>query len=197
MISSLISPQHKPLRAGRLRVTRRQAALALGALLAFDLLFYVFAVRPLDLRDQRKQALIANMAAQVRELSAQVEESREVVEKIEAAREQGDKLLEEIMLRRRTTFSNLLAELDRAAEQARLEARERNYNVQPVEGAEDYDMVTITANFRGEYENLVRFLNLMDRSGKFLIVGSLGAAPQSDSTALQVTMAIDTFVRDL
>ena len=55
----------------------------------------------------------------------------------------------------------------------------------------------MNANFRGRYENVVRFLNLIDRSETFLIIESLGASPRSDSDDLQITMRIDTFVRDL
>ena len=58
-------------------------------------------------------------------------------------------------------------------------------------------MVSISANFRGRYENLVKFLNLLDRSDAFLIVERLGAAPREDTGELQITMRIDTFVRNV
>ena len=57
-------------------------------------------------------------------------------------------------------------------------------------------MVSISANFRGEYENLVKLLNLLDRSEKFLIVERLAAAPREEG-GLQITMRVDAFVRNL
>ena len=45
-------------------------------------------------------------------------------------------------------------------------------------------------------ESLV-LLNRLDRSSEFLIVESLGARPREDTGDLQISMRIDTFVREL
>ena len=185
-------------RASRLRrVTRTQVCVALGLILLFDLVFYFFAVKPLSAREQKKRASISTLSQQVKQRTEQVAKLKMVVDKVEQARSEGDKLIEEITLVRRTTFSTLVAELDGAARESGVEPREGAYDVQPIEGAEHYGMVTISANFRGRYENLVKFLNRLDRSENFLIIESLGAAPRADSEELNVTMKIDTFVREL
>ncbi len=179
------------------QVTRTQVCAALGLILLLDLGFYLFAVRPLSAREQQKRALISTLSRQVAQRAEQVSELKMVVDKVEQARSDGDKLIEEITLVRRTTFSTLVAELDEAARESGVEPREGAYDVQPIEGAEHYGMVTISANCRGRYENLVKFLNRLDRSEKFLIIESLGAAPRADSEELNVTLKIDTFVREL
>ena len=185
-------------RASRLRrVTRTQVCVALGLILLFDLVFYFFAVKPLSAREQKKRTSISILSQQVKQRTEQVAKLKMVVDKVEQARSEGDKLIEEITLVRRTTFSTLVAELDSAARESGVEPREGAYDVQPIEGAEHYGMVTISANFRGRYENLVKFLNRLDRSENFLIIESLGAAPRADSEELNVTMKIDTFVREL
>jgi Tfp pilus assembly protein PilO len=185
-------------RASRLRrVTRTQVCVALGLILLFDLVFYFFAVKPLSAREQKKRTSISILSQQAKQRTEQVAKLKMVVDKVEQARSEGDKLIEEITLVRRTTFSTLVAELDAAAQESGVEARESAYDVQPIEGAEQYGMVTISANFRGRYENLVKFLNRLDRSENFLIIESLGAAPRADSEELNVTMKIDTFVREL
>ena len=185
-------------RASRLRrVTRTQVCGALGLILLFDLVFYFFAVKPLSAREQKKRTSISILSQQVKQRTEQVAKLKMVVDKVEQARSEGDKLIEEITLVRRTTFSTLVAELDSAARESGVEPREGAYDVQPIEGAEHYGMVTISANFRGRYENLVKFLNRLDRSENFLIIESLGAAPRADSEELNVTMKIDTFVREL
>ena len=185
-------------RASRLRrVTRTQVGVALGLILLFDLVFYFFAVKPLSAREQKKRTSISILSQQVKQRTEQVAKLKMVVDKVEQARSEGDKLIEEITLVRRTTFSTLVAELDSAARESGVEPREGAYDVQPIEGAEHYGMVTISANFRGRYENLVKFLNRLDRSENFLIIESLGAAPRADSEELNVTMKIDTFVREL
>ncbi len=179
------------------QVTPTHVCALLGLILLFDLVFYFFAVRPLSAREQEKRALISTLSQQVEERTEQVAKLKLVVDKVEQARSQGDELIEEITLVRRTTFSTLVAELDGAAQESGVEARESAYDVQPIEGAEQYGMVSISANFRGRYENLVKFLNRLDRSENFLIIESLGAAPRADSEELNVTMKIDTFVREL
>ena len=97
----------------------------------------------------------------------------------------------------RGTFSELLTELGEAATAAGVEMRETDYASEAIAGNESYGMVSVTANFRGRYENLVRLLNRLDRSSEFLIVESLGARPREDTGDLQISMRIDTFVREL
>ena len=118
-------------------------------------------------------------------------------DRIGTARTQGDQLVASITFDRRTTFSELLAEMDEAAVEAGIEIRERLYDQQPIEGADHYGMLTITSNYRGQYDKLVKFLNRLDRSERFLIIESLGATPRAESNDLQFTLKIDTFVRDL
>lgn len=179
------------------RASRTRVLMVLGALLAFDVLFYLLAVRPLDAREREQEALVAVLSQQIEAKSKEVDELKVVVGKVQKARTEGDRLLEEITLLRRTTFSTLVTELVSAATESGVETRESSYDLEPVEGTEQYGMMTITAGFRAPYENLVKFLNRLDRSDHFLIIGSLGATPRSDSAELQITMQIDAFVREL
>jgi Tfp pilus assembly protein PilO len=179
------------------KVSRRHVLMVLGLLAAFNVIFYFLAVYPLDAREEQRQAFITGLQQQVAAKTAEVEKLRLIAGKVEQARSEGDSLLQTITLERNTTYSKLVAELVRAAAESRVETRESNFDLQPVEGAEQYGAITITANFRGEYANLVQFLNRLDKSEQFLIIESLGATPRSDSTELQITMKIDTFVRDL
>ena len=126
-----------------------------------------------------------------------LEELRIIAGKVEKARTAGDELLDQITIERRVTFSTLVTELNSAAAEAGIQDRDRVYDMEPIDGTEVYGIVSINANFRGEYEKLVNFLHRIDRSERFLIIESLGASPRSDSSELQVTMRIDTFVRDL
>ena len=110
------------------------------------------------------------------------------------------KLLESITLPRRTAFSTIVSELDQAGKKAGVELRDRALIVDPIDGSDTLSMLTVTQGLEGSYENLVRFLNLLDRSQHFLIVESLGAAPQQtgaqQSAVLAVTLRLDTFVRE-
>ena len=171
--------------------------MGLSLLVLFNLGFYWLAFRPLEMQEQKIIALIKTLEKQVEQHSRTVAQLRSAAKKIELARSAGKEIIEKITIGRQVAFSILVSELDTAATKAGIEDRDRTYDIEPIEGASRYGVVSMNANFRGDYENIVRFLNLLDRSDRFFIIESLGASPRSDSRDLQVTMRIDTFVRDL
>ena len=181
----------------RQRLTRRHMLAVLALLLAFDIVFYLFAVRPLGAHEEEQRILLRTLSQQKQHKTEDLERLRAVVAKVEKARVEGDELINQLTLARNNTYSRLVAELDAAADEARLESRERAYDPDPIEGADEYGAITVTASFRGRYEQLVNLLHRLDHSEEFLIIGSLGATPRSDTNDLQITMRIDTFVRDL
>jgi Tfp pilus assembly protein PilO len=178
------------------RIPRQYVLGALGVLFVFDLVFYLVAVEPLGRREAEQQALLGALERQIEAKKKDIAQLQLVVSKVEKARGEGDGLLEGITLLRRTAFSRLLAELVEAAAQAGIDTREGNFDIQPIEGTDEYGMISINANFNGEYENLVRFLNRLDRSDQFLIIDSLAATPRTDSEALQITMRLNTLLRE-
>ena len=56
--------------------------------------------------------------------------------------------------------------------------------------------VTIQAGYEGTYANLAKFVNLLDKSPRFLIIESMMAAPQQTGQVLNVTIKVDTFVKE-
>ena len=175
----------------------KQAILGLlAALAALELGFWFFAVRPLSNRETEQQALTAAMEQQAGAKREAVERLRDAKMKIDVATESGDELLARLTFAHQTTFSELLTEIGAAAQEAGVEVRETNYESDTIEGNDRYGMVTISANFRGSYENLVKLLHRLDRSEKFLIIERLGAAPR-DEGDLAISMRIDAFVREL
>lgn len=179
------------------RIPKKYVLTALGVLAVFDLVFYLVAVEPLGRREAEQQALLAALTRQIQAKTGEVAQLQLVVSKVENARGDGDGLLEDITLPRRTGFSLLLSELLQAAERAGIDTREGNFDLEPIEGTEEYGMVSLNANFRGQYQNLVRFLNQLDRSHQFLIIDSLAATPRTDSNDLQFTMRLNTLLREI
>ena len=56
----------------------------------------------------------------------------------------------------------------------------------------------ISAAYEGSYAGLTKFINLLDKSRRFLIIESLTAAPQQTNAGdlLNVVIKLDTFVRE-
>jgi hypothetical protein len=65
-----------------------------------------------------------------------------------------------------------------------------------VDGSDTLDMMQIAANFEGNYPDLVHFINLVDKSDRLLIIESLNATPQQSGGKINVTLKLDTFVRE-
>ena len=69
--------------------------------------------------------------------------------------------------------------------------------ITPVDGSDTLSMMSITANYEGNYADLMHFVHELDRSSRLMIIESLNAAPQTDKSGmLAVAMKVDTFVRD-
>ncbi|MDE3195364.1 MAG: hypothetical protein KGN84_03410, partial [Acidobacteriota bacterium] len=58
------------------------------------------------------------------------------------------------------------------------------------------DMMSISLNLEGTYAQLMNFVNLLDRSPRFLLIEQLTATPRAKSDILSVNVKLDTFVRE-
>ncbi len=66
----------------------------------------------------------------------------------------------------------------------------------PIEGSDDLDIMSLSINFEGGYAQLVKFVNLLDRSPRFLIIESMQASPQPKGDVLTGTLKLNTLVKD-
>src|SRR6266404_2093118 len=142
---------------------------------------------------QRRLAALESQTAARRVLLVS---TRQHVAAVEQGRAEGDKFLNEYFLARRTAYSTLLSELVDAADRAKIKPKEHAYATEPIEGSDSLSMMSISANYEGTYANLMRFVHEVDRSRRLLIIEALNAAPQQSGGTLNISMKIDTFVRD-
>ena len=142
---------------------------------------------------QQQLAVLQTQTAARRILLAS---TRQHVAAVEQGRTEGDKFLTEYFLARRTAYSTLLSELVDAADRAKIKPKEHAYATEPIEGSDSLSMMSISANYEGTYANLMRFVHEIDRSPRLLIIEALNAAPQQTGGTLNISMKIDTFVRD-
>ena len=142
---------------------------------------------------QQQLAALQSQTAARRTLLAS---TRQHVAAVEQGRTEGDKFLNEYFLARRTAYSTLLSELVDAADRAKIKPKEHAYATEPIEGSDSLSMMSISANYEGTYANLMRFVHELDGSPRLLIIEALNAAPQQSGGTLNISMKIDTFVRD-
>jgi Tfp pilus assembly protein PilO len=168
----------------------------LGVLLAANLVAAVIAFKPFgggadDLRRDRQQ-----LQQQLAQLQAQVKHGHNIAAKVQIARTEGDKFLDAYVTDRRVVTSTLDTELFHMAKEAGIVLLPTTLNMEPIEGSDTLSMVTINTNCTGTYANLVKFVNLVDKSNRFLIIESMTAVQQQSGGNLSVTLKIDTFIKE-
>ncbi len=180
----------------RRRDPRFVARVALGTLLALDVAAALVLFKPwggsaedlINTRSRLEQQLLLKRRA--------LASSKQILDKVQKGRAQGEKFLSQYILDARTAYSTVIGELDEAAGKAGIKSKDSQFSVEPVEGSETIGMMTVSANFEGEYPNLTQFVNLVDRSPKFLVMDTVQAAPQTQGQAINVTMKLNVFIRN-
>ena len=167
----------------------------LGALLIANLIAAAFAFHLFGTSAEEMARQLEQARQQVRMQQNRLNQSRALAAKVQKARVEGGSFLTSYMTSRRKTFSTILGELDKTAEAAGIKAKEKSIQLEPVEGSDALSMMTVSANFEGSYANLLKLVNLLDKSPRFLIIENLQAAPMPTGI-LNINIKLDTFVRE-
>jgi Tfp pilus assembly protein PilO len=168
--------------------------LGVGVLLAANLVAGYFVWRPIGGSPDELRQQAMEMRAQIHQQQNALDRARLLSGKVEIGRGEGDGFMRKYFLPRRTAYSVILAELNRIANDAKVTPKEEAFAWVPVEGSDNLEMMQITANFEATYENLIRFVNMIDKADRLLIMEGLNATPQQGGAKLNVMMKLDTFV---
>jgi hypothetical protein len=177
----------------------------IGLLLAANLVAAIFAFKPFggsadDLRKDEQ-----HLSAQLAQLKANLEKSKQHVAKIDIARTQGDEFLGKYIMEKREASALTVAEMNKAATEAGIRALPENATYESLEGSDTIQMMSIVAEFEGNYAGLAKLMNLLEKSDLFLIIDymSLNAPQQQNQKAnagspqnVNVSVRLLTFVRD-
>jgi hypothetical protein len=168
--------------------------LGVGVLLAANLVAGYFVLRPIGGSPDELRQQAMEMRAQIHQQQNALDRARLLSGKVEIGRGEGDGFMQKYFLPRRTAYSVILAELNRIANEAKVTPKEGAFAWVPVEGSDNLEMMQITANFEASYENLIRFVNMIDKADRLLIIEGLNATPQQGAAKLNIMMKLDTFV---
>lgn len=169
--------------------------LALGVLLAANLIAGYFVLRPIGGSPEELRQQAADLRTRILQQRNSVERTKVLVGKVENGRGEGDQFMTKYFLPRRTANSIIMNELNELAAQAKVTPKEASIVFEPVEGSDTLDRMQITANFEGTYADLIRMINLIDKTKRLLVMESLNATPQQGPGAkLNVSLKLDTFV---
>ena len=169
----------------------------LGALLAANLVVAAFAFHLVGESPNDLDAQLASLRSTFRSSQQRLNKSSSLVRNMDIGRDQGNKFEVSYMTSRRQTFGPLDAEVNHLAQTAGMKVGTINYSVlDPIEGSGDLYMLTITAGFEGGYPQLMKLVNAIDRSPRFMVIDELQVAPQPKGDVLDAVFHINTFVRD-
>ena len=170
----------------------------IGVLLAANLVVAVILFKPFggsanELRSQQ-QALSGQLA----QLQNRLARSRQLVEKVQRARAEGDQFLGRYFTDSSSTGAIIVSELYTTSKEAGVKMGTVTWNAEDIEGSAALHMLTSQVGFEGTYANLTKFVNLLDKSPRFMIIENMqAAAPQQQGgQTLNVTLKIDTFVKE-
>src|SRR5580658_4861256 len=167
----------------------------IGVLLAANLVASVIAFKPFggSADDLRRQEAALNQ--QLVSLRARVDKDKQLVAKMQNARKDTDQFLAKYVTDEHFGASTLGLELERIATEAGVKELPGAFSSKDIEGSDGMKMETVTAGCEGSYASLTKFINLLDKSPRFLIIENLAtAAPQQNGAALNVQIKIDTFM---
>jgi type IV pilus assembly protein PilO len=172
------------------------ARAVLGVLLAANLAALGMVIWPVGGTPEQLERQIGDLRRDIQRRQAAVAGLRALAAKVEKGRIEGDRFLDRYFLARRTAYSTLVGELSKSAQNAGIRYKEHSFAFEGIEGSDTLAMMTITGNYEGTYADLIEFINALDRSGRFLIVESMQAAPQQSGGMLSVLVRMNAFVRD-
>jgi len=172
------------------------ARAVLGVLLLANLAAAIAAFKPFGGSAEDLAREEQSLRRQLQDLQIRQAHSKALVDKVQLARAEGDQFLSKFVTDVRTTSLLIEEELNRTAKEAGIKRREASLVIDPIEGSDTLSMLSITAGFEGTYANLTKFVNLLDKSPRFLIIENMVAAPQQGGQNLTVSLRLDAFVKE-
>ena len=188
-------PRFKALKKTNGGDPRGTIKIVLGVLTALNLIAAYFYFFPPGGSAAELDAALAQTRIQIQRGRSTLDQTRLTVKKVQTARQEQEKFVNGYFIERRTASSTILTEIGAMAKKAGMTPREHSFTIDPIDGSDVFSMMTITANYEGNYADLVEFVNAVDRSPRFLIIDSIAAQPQQ-SGGLQARFKMNAFLRE-
>ena len=171
--------------------------IALGVLLAANLVAAGFAFNLFGSSPEALSRQLAAAGVRLQADQAKLNRSRMLTSNIGRGKSESDTFLASYLTSRRHTYSTIISEITETAKSAGMTTQEWTIApLDPIEGSDDLSMMTISINFEGGYAQFVKFVNLLDRSPRFLIIESMQVAPQPKGDVLNANLKLHVFIKD-
>ena len=170
--------------------------IGLGLLLVANLVAAGYAFNLLTPSPEILNRRLIAAQAELRTEQNRLVRSRALSGNIGKGKSESDTFLATYFTDRRRTFSTILQEIRDTATAAGMKTQEGTIQLDPIKGTDDLSMVTLSINFEGSFAQLVKFVNLIDRSPRFIIIESMQAAPQPKGDVVNTNLKMHVFVKE-
>jgi Tfp pilus assembly protein PilO len=153
------------------------------ALILVNLPIYFFFVRPEIEADAGEQARIQHMRQQLARRATTLNALKEIERKLKDSHEKHKKFEADFLLPADKGASKLLEELDDICAEAGLLRNRVSYHLDP-EPTFGMQRLGITLPIEGSYANIRDFLNILERTSKFVIVDSMALISEREGTGI-------------
>jgi Tfp pilus assembly protein PilO len=171
--------------------------LALGLLLAANLVVASFAFNVFGSSPEALSQALVVANARLQADQAKLNRSRFLTSNIGRGKTESDTFLASYLTTRRHTYSTIITEITETAKTAGMKTQEVQIApLDPIEGSDDLSMMTVSVNFEGGFSQLVKLVNLLDRSPRFLIIESMQVAPQPKGDVLNTNLKLNAFIKE-
>jgi len=173
-----------------LRDSRRKLKIAIAAMVVADLIAAAVLFSPLVGSPSSRRLEMLHLTAELQRKTREVEPLREIDKKVILARTQIGQFYKD---RFAAKDSDLAAELGKLASESGVRILQAKYVQDDVSNG-GVIPVEIEGNFSGDYLQLVRFINALERSKQFFTVDSINLAGES-SGPVKLEVKVRSFLR--
>jgi Tfp pilus assembly protein PilO len=169
----------------------------LGVLLAANLIAAAIAFKPFGGSSEDMLREQAALGSQLATLELRVASSKNLVDRVEMARTEGERFLDKYLIDGRVAASTVGEELNRLAKDSGVRPSASSTSTEPIEGSDTLYEWSITANYEGDYPQLKKFVEMVDKSSRFLIIEQMNVTSPQQQAGQKVTVAVkmDAFTR--
>ena len=167
---------------------------ALVALAVVNAALLVVALRPpgSSLIDRQKQYQQSRMRYDA--TAATVNQMRDLQSKLQSAIENNRGFARERFLDRGTAFSAMVSDLEKMAMESQLKTSTISYGLKDDSKQPGFVNVAVNITLEGSYPDLVRFINRLEQSQLFWMIGSLNVSgATTPGRGLRLNVSMETY----
>jgi type IV pilus assembly protein PilO len=181
--------------SSRLKPTQQEIRLrvvnAILGLVVVGLLYFL--VQAPGRTPEARQQQLRDLEGQQAALQARVANLRDLTARVQSATRTSQEFASGNFIGRANGFSTMVKNLEELATKSGLHPASINYDLKDESNELGWTGVSVKLSLEGEYTNMVRFINSVERTKIFWIIRSLDVAGNPES-GLRLNLAADTYL---